>query len=69
MMAAEELGAALDAYRAAFDETVTLIGLDEERLAAVPQILWNAIECGQPLTDNEFNAALGLDPDDPEAVI
>jgi len=54
---------AIEAYREKFGDTPTTMGVPMKLLdEKAPEILQNAVEDGEPLTDDEFLRGLGLNP-------
>jgi hypothetical protein len=53
---------AIKAYKKKFDDVPTIMGIPPEYGQQMADVLEEAVEDDEPLTDDEFRAALGLDP-------
>jgi hypothetical protein len=58
--ARDPLTLALDAYRAAFGETPTIMGLGAGRYSALAAVLRQAVAEGRPVSEAEIRCRLGM---------
>jgi hypothetical protein len=65
----DPLTLALDAYRAAFGELPTIMGLESARYPGLIVVLREAVAEGQPLSDPELRRRLGMTMPPPGAEI
>lgn len=61
--------AAVELYAGKFGDTPTVVGLSESAMKIGTSVLMDAIKNDAPLSDEEFYAAIGMDPPDDDMVI
>lgn len=52
----------VEEYQAKFGDAPTIMGLPEDLLDKAASVLRNAIKANEPVEDDDFQRAIGLDP-------